>query len=182
MNLANKLTIFRILSLPFFVAALIYYSPSRDYLRYVALVIFLAAVVTDGIDGYLARIRKERTELGTILDPIADKLLLLSAFICLSIIKGLPAGFRLPAWVLILVISRDAAILLGSAVIYLIQGKLHISPSLLGKATTFVQMTTIVWLLLGIPFAKFMWTATAAFTVASGFGYVRSGLSLLNNK
>ncbi|MFH1406960.1 MAG: CDP-alcohol phosphatidyltransferase family protein [Candidatus Omnitrophota bacterium] len=182
MNWANRLTIFRILILPFFVAALIYYSPQKDYLRYTALAIFMIAVLTDGLDGYLARVRKERTELGTVLDPVADKALILSAFLCFSLIKGLPENLMLPAWVLILIISRDAVIILGSAVIYLLQGKLHIEPSKLGKLTTFTQMATVIWLLLALPSAKFMWMTMVVFTVASGFGYVKRGLEVLNTK
>src|SRR3990167_6283888 len=83
LTFANKITIARILAVPFFISTVLYYHPARDHLRYAALGIFLFAVISDVIDGYVARTRNQRTRAGAILDPIADKLLLMSAFICL---------------------------------------------------------------------------------------------------
>ena len=180
MNLANKISIFRILLLPFFVASLVYYTPEKDYLRYVALGIFLLAVITDSVDGYLARTRKEWSKLGSFLDPIADKLLLLTAFISLSFIKALPEGVRIPPWVLIVVISRDVILLIGTAVIYVINGDIEIKPSRLGKVTTFFQMLTIICLLLYLPFSWVIWGIMVLCTIASGLGYIIKGNRLLN--
>jgi len=89
MNFANKISIFRILSVPFFIACLLYYSVERDYLRYLALVIFILAVISDAVDGYVARKSKLQSKAGLVLDPLGDKLLLMGAFIFLSPISKL---------------------------------------------------------------------------------------------
>ncbi len=180
MNLANKISIFRILLIPFFIACVLYYSPEKDFLRFWALGIFSLAVLTDAIDGFIARNHKQKTELGTILDPIADKLLLISAFISLSFIKNLPTGLRIPAWVLLIVISRDIIIILGAAVLHLVTGKLKVSPSWLGKVTTFLQMITIIALLAVLKQAVLFWNLTAIFTVLSGIDYIWRGSKLFN--
>lgn len=86
MNFANKISVFRILSVPFFVACLLYYSDQRQFLRIVALAIFCLAVVSDAVDGYIARKSKQHSPAGLILDPLGDKLLLMSAFICLNVV------------------------------------------------------------------------------------------------
>ena len=97
MNLANRLTVFRILSVPFFIGALLYYRPETEYLRLIAILIFVVACVTDAADGYLARKRNEKTTLGSYLDPLADKLLLVSGFLCLSFMPHLPSYMHIPA-------------------------------------------------------------------------------------
>src|SRR3989344_277506 len=139
LSFANKVTIVRILTVPFFIATALYYAPDRDYLRLVALCIFLVAVISDVIDGYIARTWKEKTKAGAILDPLADKLLLISAFICLYKIRSLLGGIQLPLWLVVAVISRDVMLLLGSGIIYLVHGRLDISPSKWGKAPDFFQ-------------------------------------------
>ncbi len=180
MNLANKISIARILLIPFFVAAIIYYTPGNDFLRFAALAIFILAVLSDALDGYIARSRGQKTILGSYLDPLADKLLLITAFICLSIASNFPKGHSLPAWFVLIIISRDAIIVLGSAVIYVTKGKLEIIPSNLGKITTFFQMLTVIVTLLHFNFAYIIWYLAAFFTVLSGVGYLRRGSRILS--
>src|SRR3989338_7116124 len=129
LSFANKVTIGRILAVPFFTATVLYYIPEKDYLRYVAIGIFLAAVVSDIIDGYIARTRKQKTAAGAILDPLADKLLLISAFICLYKMGSLFGEVRFPLWLVLAVISRDVILLLGAIIIYIVQGRLSIVPT-----------------------------------------------------
>ena len=180
MSLANKLSIFRILLIPFFVWCLVYYRPPEEWLRYLALAIFIVGVVTDAVDGYVARAMAQSTRLGTILDPLADKLLLITAYLCLTLIGTLPSEYRLAAWVPILVVSRDVILVLGSLVIYVMTGAFEIIPSRLGKAATFAQMLTIICALAGSPLLHAALPITVAFTVASGIGYLRRGNRLLN--
>ncbi len=180
MNLANRLTVFRILLVPVFIATLVYYKPEQDALRFLALAVFSLAVITDAADGYIARIKNIKTTLGTFLDPIADKLLLVSAFICLSIINNMPKGISLPAWVPIIVISRDIIIVFGSLLIYIITGSLNVKPSRLGKVTTFFQMFTVISILLQFKFSFMFWNSAVIFTVISGMGYILKGSKLLN--
>ena len=180
MNIANKITIIRILLIPFFIAALLYYSESREYLRFTALGIFTLAAITDAIDGGLARRRSLVTDLGIILDPIADKLLLISAFISLSIIKNIPEGLRIPAWATLIVISRDIIIILGFSIIYFLKGRVAVKPSWLGKVTTFFQMITILGVLAMFKYTKFLIYPTVLFTILSGIDYIWRGSRQLN--
>ena len=179
-NLANKLSIFRILLIPLFVGSIMYYTPEKDFLRLVAIGIFLLAILSDALDGYIARVKGERSKLGVFLDPLADKLLLITVFICLSIVKTLPPEYKLAPWVVIIVISRDAIIVLGSAIIYMINGKLNISPTILGKITTFLQMVTVLALLLQLKIFSPIMYAMIFFTVLSGLDYIRIGSRLFN--
>lgn len=181
MTLANRITLIRFLLVPFFVGSLVYYQPEKDYLRLLAIVLFILAIVTDGLDGYIARTRSQRSSLGVILDPLADKLLLMSAFIVLATLKTLPERFRIPPWVSILVMSREVFILSGSAVIYLITQNLEVHPSRLGKMTTFFQMMTVLVVLFGLGLRSIVCDVTSALTVLSGLGYLRYGTRLLNS-
>lgn len=183
MSLANKLSLFRILLVPAFVLCLLYYREGEsEFLRYLALILFTIAVITDAVDGYVARIEKQATRLGAILDPLADKLLLVSAFLCLSLIKSLPPLYHLPAWVPLLVLSRDALVVFGWIVVVLLTGDFQAQPrpSRIGKLTTFSQMMAVVGVLLGMPFARFVLWAAMILTVLSGMAYVREGNRLLN--
>lgn len=180
LNLANKLSIFRILLIPLFIAAIMYYTPGNDFLRLWAAGIFLLAILSDALDGYIARVKGERSKLGTFLDPLADKLLLITAFICLSIVKTLPPEFKLAPWVVIIVISRDAIIVLGSAIIHMINGKLNITPTALGKITTVLQMFTVLTLLLQLRIFPIVLYAMIVFTVLSGLDYIRVGSRQFN--
>jgi len=180
MGLANKITIVRILLVPFLLTSLFYYKPEYDFLRFIALGIFFVCGLTDAIDGYVARRYYQKTKLGSILDPLADKLLILTAFLSLSIIESIPAASKIPPWLTIMVISRDGIIFLGATIIFIMKSDIEIIPSSLGKATTFFQMFTVVAALLQMPFAKIVWWLTAFFTIFSGVGYIWRGTKILN--
>lgn len=181
MNIANWISVFRIILIPFFVCTIVYYSPEKDYLRYVSLIIFSLAVISDGLDGYIARTRKLQTRLGSLLDPIADKLLLSASFITMAVTPEIPSVIRLPLWIAVIVISRDIILALGSLLIHLLTGNLKIAPSLLGKLTTVFQMFTIICILLQIPFSFLIWDIAAFLTIISGFDYMYRGSRLLSS-
>ncbi len=176
MNFANKISTFRILSVPFFIATLVYYNAGRDYLRFVALAIFVLAVISDAVDGYIARKAKQQSQAGLILDPLGDKLLLMSAFICLSFDKF---SVEFPLWVTLIVISRDAIIILGTTVIYMVKQHIDISPTRWGKVTTSCQMASVIAVLLQLRFAPLIWWLAAFFTVISGADYIMRGFKTL---
>jgi phosphatidylglycerophosphate synthase len=111
---------------------------------------------------------------------MADKLLLMSAFICLALVKSIPESLRLPPYVPIIVISRDAIIVLGSIVVYLIKGDIRIQPSAVGKMTTFFQMVTIASVLVRFKFSYLVWNTATILTVVSGIDYLLKGSRLLN--
>ena len=173
MNLANKISIARIILTPFFIAAIVYARLD------IALILFTLAIISDGVDGFIARTFNQKTQLGTILDPIADKLLLVSAYICLAMVNTIPSYLKLPPYVPIIVISRDAIIILGSIVVYLIKGDLKASPSIVGKITTFFQMITIVSILLQFEHSYIIWNIAVLLTVISGMDYIVKGSRLL---
>ena len=181
MSLANKLSIFRILLVPGFILCLLYYRPEdREFLRYLAVTLFIVGVVTDAVDGYIARVGKQATRLGAILDPAADKLLLVTAFLSLNLISGLPAEFRIPPWAVILVLSRDLILVLGWLLVALVTGDLETRPSRLGKLTTLFQMLTIVSILLKFPHSREILFVAMILTILSGVSYLRRGNRLLN--
>ncbi len=179
MGLANKISIFRILLVPCIVAALIYYHPERDWLRFLALGLLTLGIVSDALDGWLARMFQQQTELGTLLDPIADKCLILSALISCSVIRGLPEWMRIPAWFNLVVISRDVLLIVGTMVLFAMKGHWNLRPSRLGKCTTCVQMLVIPVVLLGLPMKIPLIIVAAMLTVLSGISYIRLGIRVL---
>ncbi len=190
MTTANKITVVRILMIPVFVTIAIYYGQSiqrgapLEWQRFTAIAIFLVAAVSDGLDGYVARRYKQRSALGAILDPIADKGLLLSAIITLSISNWSdidPEYGRFPAWFPVLVITRDAVILVGAGVLHLLNGKVQVKPSWTGKVATVLQMAAIAWVMLQLHFLSLLYIVIAAgvFTFISGIIYVMDGVRQL---
>ena len=180
-NFANKISTFRILSVPFFIACLIYYVPHRDYLRILALFIFLLAVISDAVDGYIARRTPVKSKAGLVLDPLGDKLLLMSAFICLYFVDTLPRGIKFPLGVTLIVISRDIIILLGALVIYIVKQEIDVYPTKWGKLTTSFQMSAVLAVLLQLPlyFTRVLWWGAVIFTIISGIDYIMRGFKIL---
>ena len=181
LTFANKITICRILAVPFFIAAILYYSPEREHLRYLALGVFLFAVISDVIDGYVARTRYQKTKAGAILDPLADKFLLMSAFICLYD-KGssLMPMMHFPGWIVIAVISRDVFLIVGSLIIYMVHHGIDVEPTFWGKSTTFLQVISIIGILLQWSFSFIVWYVMLFFTFISLVDYSRTGIKVLN--
>ena len=178
MTTANKVTILRILLVPFFIVQVVYYLTGGDELyRFLAVLAFALAASSDGLDGYIARRYNQRSELGAILDPLADKLLLVSGVVLLSF-RDQPYLTPLPMWLTATVLSRDVLILIGLTVIHFICGKVKVKPRLTGKVATVLQMGAVLWTLFkwpdgGLPY----WTISAAvFTALSGLLYVRDGV------
>lgn len=182
MTTANKITILRILLVPFFITQVVYYlTNGNETHRFLALLSFAVASLSDGLDGYIARRYNQRSELGAILDPLADKLLLVSAVILLSFHNQTHLT-PLPIWLTATLISRDLIILLGMVLIHFVCGKARVRPHLTGKIATVLQMGAILWTLLkwdarALPF----WTISAAvFTAFSGLLYLLDGVRQLS--
>jgi cardiolipin synthase len=174
-NLPNTITIVRAVLIPFFVDLMFYgyYRP--------AMYIFLVACLTDALDGMIARLTHTQTELGAFLDPVADKLLIVSSFITLAFLGPIPI------WLVIIVVSRDIILVLGSMVIYFTGHRLTIRPSVIGKLTTFLQLLVVTLALVLMAYrisTRFLWVAywcTAAATIVSGIQYVTQGMNLMGN-
>ncbi|HEY6359340.1 MAG TPA: CDP-alcohol phosphatidyltransferase family protein [Vicinamibacterales bacterium] len=140
LTLANQLTLLRIVLVPVFALCMLYGLPGW------ALLVFTVAGATDLLDGLMARLSGRPTTIGAWLDPMADKLLLVTMFVMLTM-PGMGLANRLPLWLTVLVISRDLGIVLAVAVVNLAVARRTFRPSLLGKATTLVYVVTGVYTL-----------------------------------
>ncbi len=182
MTTANKVTILRILLIPFFVVEVLYYVRDANELhRLLAILTFGVAAICDGVDGYIARRYNQRSELGAILDPLADKLLLVSATVVLSFDHAPNLG-SVPLWLTGTIIGRDILVFIGMVVIQLMVGKVKVRPRIIGKVATVLQMIVVLWILLKWDGTWLRaWTlGTAIFTGISGLFYVWDGTRQLS--
>ena len=186
-TLPNLLTVFRMALIPVFVSLLYYHKFGW------ALAAFIIAGVTDGLDGLLARRFDQKSQLGSILDPIADKLLLVTSFVVLSLRQigpvPPPNHFPVPFWVTVAVISRDVFIIVGAAAINIVTGFRGFRPSLLGKINTTVQILAIMAILSALIFPEgsgyylpTVYATVFALAVISGMHYVYFAHRLLNEE
>jgi len=182
MTTANKITVIRILMVPFFIVQLMYYGDNGNELhRLLAILAFGVAAISDGLDGYIARRYNQKSELGAVLDPLADKLLLLSGIVLLSLNNG-PVLPRIPLWLTVTILSRDALLVIGLALLRYMNCKVVIRPVFVGKIATVLQMICVIWGLFKWPAEWLLyWSmAAAACTGASGVIYVWLGLRQLS--
>lgn len=201
MTTANKITIARILMIPLFVMMAIYYGRSvqhgtpLDWQRWTAIAIFVLAAASDGIDGYIARRYNQRSRLGVVLDPIADKGLLLAAIITLSVSNW---AYEFPVWFPVLIVARDIVIVAGTLTLHYLNGSVQVKPSWTGKSATALQMVAIALCMFQLNlFHRTVvlgsWTLQVDFldipvylaglaTFISGAGYVFDGIRQLQAK
>jgi len=178
LNLPNYLTLLRITLVPVFFTLLVSYGNGRDAYRVWALAVFLLAAFTDALDGLVARLTHQRTELGTFLDPLADKLLLLSGYLGILFVSTLP--YHPPLWITVTIVFRDGVIVTGMVIIFLVTRKIKsVSPHWLGKVTTVFQMAGLIAILLKHSASVWLWNITAVLTILSGIIYVRRGIQAL---
>jgi len=179
LNLPNFLTLIRILTIPFFLIYLAYHRYGE------AFVVFVLGGVTDFLDGLTARMMNQQTAIGAYLDPVADKLLVITSFVMLGLIDGVPM------WLAVVVVSRDVLLILGYGIIFLLVAERpQAKPSWIGKCSTMLQLLTVgtALALLARPHLFSDWVMkglialTALATVASGVQYIYRGLVWLQNK
>ena len=173
MTIPNLVTAIRIVLAPVFLIYLI----NSQFLA--ALIVFLICAVSDGLDGALARVFNQKSKLGAYMDPLADKLILVAAFVALSII-GI-----LPPWLAVTVIARDMMILLGISVLFLNRLEVIIKPSFLSKMTTWAQFVTVLivlseYYLPTIPILyPYIFYLTGLLTISSGLHYMYRGFKMI---
>lgn len=173
LTIPNLITLARILLVPIFLICLI----QGNYRR--ALIIFLVAGLSDLADGLVARMWQQKSPLGAILDPLADKLLMSTSFIALAVLR------LIPPWLTVVVLTRDVIILVGVVILKLVEAPLVVQPSLAGKLTTWMQIGTVLLVLAGKvwklppPLLTWFFWATALFTVISGLQYMGRGLRMV---
>jgi cardiolipin synthase len=203
MTTANKITIGRILAIPAFVMMAIYYGRgvshgnAQPWQRWCAIAIFALAAGSDALDGYIARHYNQRSKLGVILDPIADKGLMFAAIITLTFVKW-NEDYEFPVWFPVLVITRDLVVIIGVVVLHMLHGGVQVHASWTGKCATALQMAAIIIVGLQLNFftkqftlfghifeVKFfdlsVWLA-GIFTAISGFGLVADGIAQLHSR
>lgn len=184
-TLPNLLTVFRMALIPVFVSLLFY----QKFL--LALAVFVVAGITDGLDGLFARRFKQQSPLGRILDPVADKMLLVTSFVVLSMRSvfpvPIPKHLPVPFWVTITVISRDVFILVGAAAINMVTGFRGFQPSTLGKISTTVQIVAVAAVMVAAQtkvgagyYLPTLYTSVFTLTLISGIHYVFFVSRLLN--
>lgn len=177
MNIPNALTMLRIIFVPVIIILLMQGS------FVTALIIFALSGLTDALDGFLARFLNQQTTLGAYLDPIADKALIMSCFITLSV------KHVIPGWLTVIVISRDCIILIGISVLFLMSVPFEVKPSVVSKMTTLLQLLTVLSVLIAKAIALpgsqgwilyLFFGLTALFTAVSGLHYLMRGIRLMN--
>lgn len=184
MTTANKITIARILLVPVFVVELLNYTGNgREWHRLIALAIFLVAAIGDGVDGYVARHYNQRTDMGALLDPLADKLLLVLGLVILSL-DNRPWLISIPLWLTGTVLARDVMLLLLMVLVNYLVGHGTVRPRWTGKIATVLQMVCVVWVLAAFPDRWLLSLAFAAtgFTALSGIQYLIDALRMLRNR
>lgn len=187
MTLASRITLARLFLVPVFAVFAVYYGASvaagapDERLRLAALATFIIAAVSDGLDGFIARRFHQRSQFGAVIDPLADKALLLTGIITLTLVDWGPDGWRIPPWFTAVVIVRDIEILGGILILHFVNQKVRISPTWVGKTCTVAQMIALGWVMLRVvPFSPIYPAAIATvFTVWSGIDYFRKGLRQL---
>lgn len=157
----------------------------QNAMRYVSIIIFLAMAVSDGIDGYLARRKKQITKLGAFLDPLADKLLMTCACLLLASQRGHVGDFLLPPTVVVLIIGKDLFLLIGFVIVYLITSQIRIVPVFIGKLATTLQLSMVAGILIApevsgvlsgwIWFLRFLWWSAAGTAILTTLIYIRNG-------
>ncbi len=175
LNLPNILTMMRIILIPVFVTSIVYMR--YDY----ALALFAVAALTDLFDGLIARMKSQKTVLGSFLDPLADKFLLMTSFILFSVYK------LVPTWLTITIISRDVIVITGWIIIYLVTHSAKVEPTFTGKAAIASQLVLICYILFdvnvpGVPsyLRGYLIWITAVFTIISALHYIYRGLKQAN--
>lgn len=182
---ANQITIVRLLLIPAFVWLGLRYGNGverqhpDESLRWAAILVFLTASLTDGLDGYVARRYHQTSKVGAILDAIADKTLLLAALLTLTFSDW---GYRPPWWFLAVIFGRDAVVVGGSLALQYVKGTVHVRPRWTGKIATCLQIAVVAWIGLRVPFVSPLVLVVLAtvFTILSWAGYMTDGIRQLH--
>ncbi|MFA5424303.1 MAG: CDP-alcohol phosphatidyltransferase family protein [Phycisphaerae bacterium] len=188
---ATRITLLRVLLIIPFVMLMLninkeqYPQGERDFFRYLATVIFVVMALSDAVDGYLARHKKQVTKLGAFLDPMADKLLMMSALLLLASKTAMVPGFRVPVEVVVIIIGKDMFLLIGFFVTFMFTQQVKVQPVYIGKIATALQLIMVGFVLLAPEFSKaipyyklgleVLWWSVAGMAIVATAIYIRTG-------
>ena len=180
MTLANKITCFRLLLIPVFSGLVIAYTREHQWIRYSALGVYVLAGISDALDGFVARAYNQKTKLGAVLDPLADKLIINTAFVFLAVNDQFACN--VPYWFPAAILARDAMIVTGAYLINELYGPVRVRPRVSGKLTTVCQMSLIIAVLLEVDFADELLIATLVISAVSYVDYMYVGIRQVGNE
>lgn len=188
---ATRITLLRVLLIVPFVMLMLninkeqYPQGERDFFRYLATAIFVVMALSDAVDGYLARHKKQATKLGAFLDPMADKLLMMAALLLLASKTAMVPRFRVPVEVVVIIIGKDMFLLIGFFVTFMFTQQVKVQPVYIGKVATAMQLIMVGLVLLAPEFAKVipyyesglkvLWWSVAGMAIAATAIYIRTG-------
>ena len=180
MTLANRITLFRLFLIPVFVGLIISYTHEYPWIRYAALGVYVAAALSDALDGFVARAYNQKTKLGAVLDPLADKLLINIGFVFMAVNDQFAT--RIPYWFPAVILARDVTIVMGAYIINEYYGPVRVRPQISGKLTTWFQMGLIICVLIEATFAYKLMIATVVMSAISYVDYLRAGIKQIGNE
>lgn len=180
MTLANRITLLRLLLVPVFAVLILSLDTVRPWLRHVALGVYVVAAVSDALDGFVARAYNQKTKLGTVLDPMADKLMVNIGFVCMAVNPCF--GGAIPYWFPVAILLRDAMIVMGAFLINEYYGPVRVRPRISGKLTTLFQMSLVIAVLLDVGFIRKLLVATLIVSAVSYVDYMYAGIKQVGNE
>jgi CDP-diacylglycerol--glycerol-3-phosphate 3-phosphatidyltransferase len=179
-TLANRITLFRLFLVPVFAGLIISYRAEYPWIRYTALGVYISAAISDALDGFVARAYNQKTKLGTVLDPLADKLMINIGFVFMA--ANPEFGAHIPYWFPVVILLRDAMIVIGAYLINEYYGPVRVRPKISGKLTTVFLMSLMIAVLLNLWFAKHIMYASLVLLAISYFDYMREGIRQIGNE
>jgi len=179
-TLANRITAFRLFLVPVFAGLIISYTRDQAWLRHAALFVYATAAVSDALDGFVARAYNQKTKLGTVLDPMADKLLINIGFVVMAVNEEFL--YRIPYWFPVVILLRDIMIVMGAYLINEFYGPVRIKPRIGGKLTTLFQMSLVIAVLLELRIAIPLLWITVAISAFSYVDYMYAGIKQIGNE
>jgi CDP-diacylglycerol--glycerol-3-phosphate 3-phosphatidyltransferase len=192
LTIANQITILRIVLIIPFVLCMVEASDPKvgSLARYIAMGIFVIMAVSDAVDGYVARVQKKVTRLGTFLDPLADKLLITCACVLLAAAKTAVPGFRMPLEPVVLILGKDVLVSLGFMTVYFLTGHIRVVPVWAGKLATFLQLVMVASTLIAPEMSRIMplwkvwvwvsWWSAGIIAAAAVVIYIHHGLRYID--
>ena len=180
MTLANRITLFRLLLVPVFAGLIAAYTREHPMERYAALVVYALAAASDMLDGFVARAYNQKTKLGTMLDPLADKLMINIGFVFMAVNDQF--AYRIPYWFPVLILARDVTIVMGAYVINEYYGPVRVKPRISGKLTTVCLMSLVIAVLIEARFADKLLIASVVLIAISYVDYIYMGIKQVGNE